>query len=154
MTNEDTLPNVHWCCPEAERVKLDVDGSCRLQDHVIRGGDVLDNQDGIWLSGITGHFGSFSSIQVELLVVEHGLELTWNLGHRHATLENYYLESIHIITEKVQIHLDLIVDVLPNIYGLLRGNWDVRLQHIYKEGNMMVNFMSKVSMRYHEDLKI
>ncbi|KAF1896341.1 hypothetical protein Lal_00043291 [Lupinus albus] len=81
MRIEQTVPNVHWCRPKAGRIKLNMDGSCRLQDHHIRGGGVIRNEDDLWLSGFNCHFGSGSFIQAELLVIEHGLELTWKLGH-------------------------------------------------------------------------
>ncbi|XP_019414613.1 PREDICTED: uncharacterized protein LOC109326381 [Lupinus angustifolius] len=113
------------CFPDIGWVKINVDGSCSLRDQSIRGGGVIRNEDGIWLSGFSINFGTGSSILAELLAIECGLTLAWNLGHRKVILKSDCLEAIHIITVRMQVRLDRLSEVITSIGGLLKRNWDL-----------------------------
>ncbi|XP_019415559.1 PREDICTED: uncharacterized protein LOC109327034 [Lupinus angustifolius] len=117
-----------------------------LRDHSIRGGGVIRSDCGIWISGFSTTFGIGSSILAELLTIEFGLKLVWNLGYRNVILESDCLEAIHFISGRVQVHLDRLAGIILSISDLLERNWEVRTYHIFRKGNSVADFLAKLSL--------
>ena len=64
---------------------LIVDGSWNAGVTRMGCGGMLADENGSWISGFSISFGHGNAFISELLALDHGLRLVWNLGYRHIT---------------------------------------------------------------------
>ncbi|KAF1895774.1 hypothetical protein Lal_00037890 [Lupinus albus] len=101
---------------------------------VMNGGGVLRDYEGKWLFGFSANFSVGSPILAELMGMDQGLRLAWNLGYKQITLESDCLESVQIILEDIHIRLQQIGKV------------------VY-EANQVADYMSKLGSHSSEKLR-
>ncbi|KAF1879364.1 hypothetical protein Lal_00005830 [Lupinus albus] len=142
------------CRPFPGQVKLNVDGSCIRGTNVMGGGGVIRDHEGRWLSSFSANFGVGSPILVELLAMEHGLNLAWDLGFKEIILESDCLEAVQIIPDGVRICLDNILLHVSNVRTWLTRNWMVEVKFVVREANKVADFMVKLGSHSSTILKI
>ncbi|KAE9614458.1 hypothetical protein Lal_00012188 [Lupinus albus] len=105
------------------------------------GGAIRDHDDHL-LSGFCVNFGVGSPILAELLAMEHGLKLAWDLGFKKVILESDCLEAMQVIRDGVLICLDNILLVVSNVRTWLSRNWMVEVKFVDRDVNKVADFMA------------
>ncbi|CAI0468084.1 unnamed protein product [Linum tenue] len=78
--------------------------------------------------------------------------MAWEKGYRKVLLQLDSTTAINIITSHEQTE-DRYHNLIQQLQGLIHRNWEVRISHIYREGNKVVDFLANkghsVSIGYH-----
>ncbi|KAF7838891.1 ribonuclease H [Senna tora] len=148
------VKHIRWLPPEAGWVKVNVDGACsskgRDHGHAACGGVVRD-ENGNYMVGFLKNLGSCSPIQAELWGVHSGLSTAWLHGFRRVIIE---VDSM-VVCGMMQ---GLLSDSHPcaalvrQIHGFLGKDWEVRVQHTYREGNHVADAMARAAYQSGKDL--
>ncbi|GMI74428.1 hypothetical protein HRI_001112100 [Hibiscus trionum] len=130
-----------WQRPPASWVKANADGSVQGQQQTAAIWGVFRDSAGVWLFGFARAIGSCSVLMSELWAVYDTLLHAWRLGFRKVWLESDNLEVMRILKgESTALSGDALVDL---IFGLLCRDWEVRIQHIGREGNKVADFLAR-----------
>ncbi|XP_019440200.1 PREDICTED: uncharacterized protein LOC109345547 [Lupinus angustifolius] len=153
MALVDNIPLTHWRFPEIGQVKLNVNGRCIRSSYIMGGGGVLLESSGSWLVGFSANFSVSSSILAELLALEHGFSLAWNMGFRKVVMESDCLEVAHIISKGFHTRIHRILTVVNNVRFWLARDWVVDRKFVVQEANMVTNFMPKLGSHSSKEFK-
>ncbi|GMI86798.1 hypothetical protein HRI_002349100 [Hibiscus trionum] len=131
---------VRWQCPPEGWVKLNADGSVYGQHKEAAIGGVVRDSLGRWLFGFARRIGVCSVLMAELWAAYEALMHAWRMGFKKVVLESDNLEVTRILSnESMALRGDVVVDL---IFGLLCRDWEVRVQHIGREGNMVADLLA------------
>ena len=89
------------------------------------------------------HVGLTTNNMAELEAVRQGLEMAWNMGVKHLQLE---LDSKVVLNWLTISNLNYPTNILPLICdckNLLEQEWEVHMQHVYREANGCANALAK-----------
>ncbi|XP_057429441.1 uncharacterized protein LOC130722649 [Lotus japonicus] len=79
---------------------------------------------------------------MEHLAIFHGLRIAWDLGIRHVVCFSDSMLAISLVRDPPsQFHVFAVL--VNNICALLRRDWEVRVEHILREGNSCADFLAK-----------
>ncbi|KAK9265995.1 hypothetical protein L1049_012495 [Liquidambar formosana] len=131
------------CLPSSDPwVTLNIDGSSLGNPGCAGAGGLIRNSVGVWLKGFYHHIGSTTSVCAELWAIRDGLQLAWSMGHRHVILQLDAQIVISLLTQQMAPtpwHLTLVTDCR----SLLQRDWQVQIQHVYREANKCADFLAK-----------
>src|ERR1044072_2929243 len=103
--------------------------------------------------GFFGSGGDDTVLCMELMAIYHGLRLAWEHGFRKVLCLTDSLLSVSLIqTQLSQFHEYAVI--VGNIKALLRREWEVRLCHTLREGNMCADFLAKAGARQDHSLEV
>ncbi|XP_057455945.1 uncharacterized protein LOC130747118 [Lotus japonicus] len=103
---------------------------------------VVRTVDGSWRLGYAGHLGIADNLCAELFAILHGLTLCWDHGFREIDLFSDSLLALGLIT-KVLPPFHRYGSVIGRVKALLQRPWQVRCQHILREGNAVADYLAK-----------
>lgn len=78
-------------------MKLNVDGSYRLQENQMGFGGLLRDEKGIWLAGFMGMECAGSALLAEALAMREGLKMSLLRGHRCVYCESDNQELVRFV---------------------------------------------------------
>ena len=93
--------------------------------------------------GFTMSVGSSSVLMVELWGLLTGLSLAWNHGFHNLILECDSTLAIHLVTKGCNSHHPY-SHMVEKILELLNQDWNVRVFHLVKEGNRIVDQLANL----------
>lgn len=132
---------IGWKPRPDEWIKLNVDESKSHQSKIAGCGGVLRGSTGYWLRGFSRNLGNCSVLLEELWGILTGLELAWELGFRNILLESDSHNAVSLLTKNhSQTHLCRAI--LNSIKSYLQRNWRVQVYHIYREGNVVADWLA------------
>ncbi|KAF1859238.1 hypothetical protein Lal_00009822 [Lupinus albus] len=79
------------------------------------GGGAIRDHACKWSSRFSTNFGVGLLILVELLAINHGLKLAWNMWFKQIILECNCFEVVQIITDDVQVLFHQILEMVCDI---------------------------------------
>ncbi|KAK8521953.1 hypothetical protein V6N12_066523 [Hibiscus sabdariffa] len=85
---EQRARSIVWKPSAPDKVKLNIDGACRLSDGVASCGGVFRDSNGAWVAGFSKYVGRCSALEAEFWAVFEGLQCAWQLGHRRVLVES------------------------------------------------------------------
>ena len=102
---------------------------------------MLQDKNGRWLMGFSLNIGYCTSVMAELWAVFKGLEQVWHLGYKHVVLDVDSKEVNDLLLSHFssQWRYGLL---LAKCLCLLQMNWDIRVQHVYREGNRVADCLA------------
>ncbi|KAK8992763.1 hypothetical protein V6N11_048833 [Hibiscus sabdariffa] len=86
--------------------------------------------------------GKCSALEAEFWAVFEGLQCAWQLGCRRILVESDNTDVVRALQAKVTN--TVYSSLLGHIRTLLRYNWEVKFCHVFREGNRVVDSMTKV----------
>ena len=89
------------------------------------------------------HIGLATNNIAELAAVRQGLAMAWNMGIKHLQLE---LDSEVVLNWLTISNLNYPTNILPLIcdcMNLLDQEWEVHMQHVYREANGCADALAK-----------
>ena len=89
------------------------------------------------------HVGLATNNMAELVVVRQGLAMVWNMGVKLLQLE---LDSKVVLNQLTISNLNYPTNILPLICdcrNLLDQEWEVHMQHVYREANGCADALAK-----------
>ncbi|XP_073051225.1 uncharacterized protein [Primulina eburnea] len=138
---------VRWTPPPPGWKSLNVDGSCNHKSHKAGGGGILRDELGDWISGFTHNIGWCSVEEAELWAVRKGLELAWNSGYKKIVLG---LDSAKVLQwlKKEEVPCSSVLNLLSTCFNILNREWEVRINHIYREQNRAADYLASEAKKY------
>ncbi|EOY03895.1 Uncharacterized protein TCM_019113 [Theobroma cacao] len=105
-------------------------------------GCAVSDSDGHWLRGFTVKLDSYSAYQAKLWqYIYQSLKLAWELGLRRIWLQvdnRMVVNAVTTPSSRPYANSDL----LQVIRTFLQRQWEVKILHIYQEGNMIADHMA------------
>ncbi|MCH79377.1 putative non-LTR retroelement reverse transcriptase [Trifolium medium] len=134
------LHEVYWQPPAEGRMKLNTDGACKDGRNAGCGG-ILRGSDGQWLGGFAKSIGICNAFIAELWGVFEGLKYARSLGYNAIDLNVDSMIVVQAIrTGKTRSILGH--NLVKNIMRLMRLDWDVTINHVYREANYCVDALA------------
>ena len=124
-----------------------MDGSALGNPGLAGAGGVLRDHWGRWISSFSLYVGLATKNLAELVAIRQGLEMAWAKGTKHLQLE---LDSKVVLTWLTNPCVNYPTNMLPLIYdcrNLLTLEWEVHVQHVYREENGCADALAKWGTR-------
>ncbi|KAJ9136204.1 hypothetical protein P3X46_033305 [Hevea brasiliensis] len=100
---------------------------------------------GQWKTGFVARYGICSSVHAEIQALAHGLQLAWDMGCRVVVVELDSEVVFGLVSKGKPINKNL--HWLVSYYkGLLNREWQVILQHCYREANNVADRLANMGM--------
>ena len=83
----------------------------------------------------------------ELLAVEHGLRLAWNLGYRSLLCVTGCQDALNVLTSTLDVRHYWAFDTIHRIRSLLNWDWHVVFELVHREMNVIVDALATKASR-------
>ncbi|KAH9706363.1 hypothetical protein KPL70_012184 [Citrus sinensis] len=93
------------------------------------------------IGGISANLGVCSVIKAELWGVLHGLRMAWDLGYRRIQVGTDNCSVVQLIKEN-NANVTEFSNIIEMIKELIRRDWRIQIDHIYREANSAADFLS------------
>ncbi|GAU39987.1 hypothetical protein TSUD_211080 [Trifolium subterraneum] len=134
---------VTWTKPVEGTVCLNVDGSLLGATNTASYGGLIRDSNRVILSGFYGTTSVQSILFAELMAVLHGLQICWESGFRRITCFSDSLQTVNLIRDGVSTHHRSSNEVFI-IHQLLANDWEVVIDHTFREGNACADVLAKM----------
>ncbi|KAG7979916.1 hypothetical protein I3843_05G155000 [Carya illinoinensis] len=125
-TRKKQLKYIKWEMPEVRTVKLNVDGGARNNPGEAGGGGIIRDSRGRCIAGFAHNYGIASNTVAECRALLDGLRLCKQLKFQNVLVESDYMVVMDWVTS-----------------GGISREISARFRHIFREANMVVNFLAK-----------
>ncbi|KAK4282627.1 hypothetical protein QN277_013982 [Acacia crassicarpa] len=132
--------NIAWQFPKEGYIKINTDGEAKGNPGLAACGVVIRNTHGCWLGGYAFRLGICSAYKAELWGMLHGLEEAWQAGFRRVILESDSLIAVTVLTRGGGAIRES--RLISRIRTWMNKEWEVQLQHTYREGNMCADWIA------------
>lgn len=133
----------HWTPPPPDAVKLNMDGSYNPNSTDMSVGGLIRSNSGEWIVGLSAFEGSGDAFLAELIAVKKGLSLAWDEGHRRIWCESDSLDAIISLQHRDRRKYHKYTFVIEDILSLLKRQWHVEFEHIFRESNTCADFLAQ-----------
>ncbi|KAH9685693.1 putative ribonuclease H protein [Citrus sinensis] len=128
-----------WLC-----VSLNTDGARKGSGYAGVGGLIRDS-NGNWLMGFTVNLGMCSVLSAELWGLLHGLRVACDHGFRRLQVGVENKSIVHLL-ERAHPSANENAILVKAIRELLAHDWIVHMEHVYREANSAVDFLTSYSL--------
>ncbi|KAL6497326.1 hypothetical protein OROGR_029255 [Orobanche gracilis] len=128
-------------------VVLKVDGSWLRGVNRMGCGGVLCHRSGAWIVGFSVSHGFGSPFLAEVLAIERGLRLAWELGYRSFTCASDSRNAIDVLTSAIDTSMYWASDTIHRVRSLLAQDWSVTLRYIPRERNLAADCLARQASR-------
>ncbi|CAL1380070.1 unnamed protein product [Linum trigynum] len=108
-------------------------------------GGVLRDESGRILKAFVGNIGEPSITRVELEGIVHGLRMARNEGYRRVVIQTDSQTVVELIEGAEERHPHFLA--VQSALRLLDRDWQVRLVHVFHEGNYVADYLVSVGHR-------
>ena len=144
--NRTTISHIQWTPPPEGWCKLNVDGASKGNPGAAGAGGLLRDQSGNWITGFALNLGYCTSVKAELAALLKGLEL----AKRHGIAKLI----VHIDSQVVCHKLRMQHPKNKGYYFLVKrsqellnnSEWDVKVEHCYRESNQAADFLANMGL--------
>lgn len=109
-------------------------------------GCVARDINGQWLVGEARGVGRAEPLSVELCAIYYGLQLTWKRNYRNVILRSDSLDAIRLILGGGNGNADD-RELTEGCKVLLTREWVVEVEHVFREGNRVADWLAKSAIR-------
>ncbi|CAL1392250.1 unnamed protein product [Linum trigynum] len=131
-----------WDRPPPGWVALNTDGSVVLSSASAMAGGILRDSNDRFLRALSANLGDRSITHAELARIYHNLILAWEMGARKVRLQTDSMTAIAIIQTNRDNHPHR--TMAASIRQLLERDWEVTLEHVFRESNYVADHMATV----------
>ncbi|KAF7842214.1 reverse transcriptase [Senna tora] len=147
------LEFISWKPPKQDWMKINVDGSHRKDDNSICCGGVVRDNSGRWITGFTKRLGHGSAFQAEIWAILLGLRFSHDKGFPKVIIETDSIMALNFVQSNTDIQHPL-GGIRARIRELLSMDWQVKLVHTYREGNMVADALANAGHDQLLDIRI
>ncbi|CAN1800814.1 Putative ribonuclease H protein At1g65750 [Linum perenne] len=141
------MTNVKWSPGPRGWQTLNVDGSVDRQSGRTAAGGLLRDHSGRCDLAFTMNLGVCTITRAEMRGAIEGLGRAWNEGARKVNLQMDSRAAIALLVNGNDTTNQHALETLQ-FNELLSRNWDVRIEHIYREGNGAADFLAGIGYGY------
>ncbi|GAU10733.1 hypothetical protein TSUD_425170, partial [Trifolium subterraneum] len=134
---------IGWQPPPSGWIRLNTDGSCDENGRIGCGG-ILRGSEGEWLGGYAKFIGKGNAYIAELWGVMEGLELARRMKFQAVELHVDSFVVVQALTND-SIGSPCGSAIIQKIRKLLRLEWEVKVQHAYRETNKCADALASIS---------
>ncbi|KAH9734293.1 putative ribonuclease H protein [Citrus sinensis] len=131
---------IRWDPPPWPFLCLNTDGARKGNGEASAGG-LLRDCHGNFIHGFSANLGVCSVIKAELWGVLHGLRMAWDLGYRRIQVGTDNCSVVQLIKEN-NANVTEFSNIIEMIKDLIRRDWRIQIDHIYREANSAADFLS------------
>lgn len=152
---QQSLIDIKWNPPLGEWVRPNTNGTSKGDMRVGYGGLIGDN-NGTWHGGFSKNIGSYDANITKLWGVLEGLKFAFNKGYKRLELHIDNKDISYVITNTCTLARSG-RGLTQRIKSILDWEWEVRIDHVYREANAYKNTLAnlslyhKIGIRYYED---
>ena len=144
---------IRWHPPPSPFLKLNMDGSALGNPRLAGVGGVLRDHWSRWISSFSLHVGLATNNLAELAAVRRGLEMAWDKGTKHLQLELDFKVVLTWLTNPCVNYPTNMLPLICDCKNLLTLEWEVHVQHVYREVNGCTDALAKRGTRQRSDLR-
>ena len=85
-------------------------------------------------------------LQAELWALLDGVEIAWSAGYTHIKVEVDCLLALHLLDQEGK-HVNAYSNFIRQILSILGREWQIGLQHVYREGNKCADFLASYALQ-------
>ncbi|KAE8684745.1 hypothetical protein F3Y22_tig00111105pilonHSYRG00339 [Hibiscus syriacus] len=130
-----------WKAPPIGLIKVNSDGSTKVNCGLASCGGVVRNSEGEWLVGFKKFLGMCSILEAEFWGIYVGLLCAWNIGLRKVIVKNDNVNVSNTLQGIKQTSISLMI--VDHIKCLLDREWEVRFNHVLRSGNKVADLLAK-----------
>ena len=97
-----------------------------------------------WIHGFSYNLGSCNVVEVEIRGILQALRLAWSLGFMRLLVAAYSLLVVKWLQGAyescIRVH-----NLFVAIKELLAREWEVKLEHVYREQNRAIDYLTSIS---------
>ncbi|CAI0558204.1 unnamed protein product [Linum tenue] len=105
-------------------------------------GGILRGEDGRMIKAFAMNLGETSITRAELEGIVQGMRLAWEQGYRKVMVQTDSQIAIYLIREAADRHPHFLL--VQEARRLLACDWQVQLIHVFREGNVVVDYLALV----------
>nr|POE67414.1 putative ribonuclease h protein [Quercus suber] len=139
-------PSVNWS-------KLNTDGSAQGNPGLTRGGGIIRDSHGNWISGFARAIGIASSLAAELWAVRDGLQLCSTLALEAVEVECDALVAVSLLSQANRTNSEF-SSLIDDCKNLMRNLPQVRLKHCFREANRCADALAKFGANMEDDFVV
>ena len=98
--------------------------------------------NGNWVSGFSVSFGYGNAFLSEILAIEHGLRLAWNLGHKSLTCVTDCQEARTVLTTVSDVGGYWAADAILRVKMMLSWDWDISFGVVSRDRNVIADALA------------
>jgi ribonuclease HI len=140
------MKDIQWKCPEKGWISLNTDGAAKSDTTMAGCGGILRNDNGIWITGFSKFLGSTTAYMAEVWGLYEGLSLARSLGIERLEVQ-VDSEALVKATNKDGMGCTMSWNIMQKIRDLLKLNWEVRIRHIFREGNRCADALANMGCK-------
>ncbi|CAI0385655.1 unnamed protein product, partial [Linum tenue] len=134
-------------------VCVNTDGSVKQPGSTAAGGGLILDLSGKCLGAFVENLGVCTITRAKIMAAIRGLRVAWRNGYRKVLLQMDSTTAINILTSSE--HMEHMYYILvQQLQELLNKSWEVKISHIYREGNKVANFLvnkgHSISIGFHD----
>jgi ribonuclease HI len=143
QTCQKVVKDIKWLRPERGWTCLNTDGAAKRDTGMAGCGGIVRTDNGIWLAGFSKFLGNTSAYMAEAWGLYEGLAMARNLGIERLEVQ-VDSEALVKATERDGIGCTMSWNIMKKIRDLLKLNWEVRIRHIFREGNRCADVLANL----------
>ncbi|CAN1185855.1 Putative ribonuclease H protein At1g65750 [Linum perenne] len=133
---------IRWEAAQSPWVTLNTDGSVIATTGQAATGGALRSSDGRLMDAFSGNLGKCSITRAEITGLVIGLERAWNLAVRDVAVQVDSACAVALLNGSWNLEHQHAC-ILDRFRQLSARPWRVRVYHIYREGNHLVDFLAR-----------
>ncbi|CAL1375573.1 unnamed protein product [Linum trigynum] len=136
-----TTQKLAWSPPPQDWMCVNTDGSEKQPGSEAAGGGIIRDWMGKCMGAFVENLGVCTITRAEIMAAIRGLQMAWKNGYRKVLLQLDSTTAINILTSQDQIE-HRYHNLVLQFQRLLQQNWEVKISHIYREGNKVADFLA------------
>lgn len=132
-----------WEKPYVSWVKLNCDGSLKLDPRRAGCGGLLRNSGGSWIRGFSRHLGNCSILKAEAWAVLEGIRLAEQCGVVKLCLESDSALVVNAINDPSNCPVE-VFGIVRRARMMLESFDDWSMKHVWREANLCADFLANM----------
>jgi ribonuclease HI len=138
---------IGWKCPREGWIKLNCDGAHKSSINLSGCGGLLRNSNGTFLKGYARKIGSCDALHAEMWGMYIGMDLARRQGITHLQVESDSKVLVDMVTGNCNTNGN-ISTLIRRIRDLKNMNWQVQINHTWREGNKSADWLANFSFNF------
>ncbi|CAN1147578.1 Putative ribonuclease H protein At1g65750 [Linum perenne] len=140
------IVDITWDPGPSDWMTVNTDGTVDPISGRAAAGGLIRNAAGHCVSAFSMNIGCCSITRAELRGAITGLRTAWDLGFRKVEVQVDSMAVLALVNSAENPVHQHTLEVL-DIHDLLRKDWEVKIRHVYREGNRAADFLADMGFR-------
>lgn len=144
LLGKKELRQIAWVPPPEGWIKVNTDSAYSATEELATAGGLIRDNQGNFIEGFTLNVGSCNPLSAEPWAILHCLQLAWDRGFRNVIMETDYLMASTLVKKGIDVP-NKFWPLTTTIKSLLSLDWNVRVEHVFRECNRAVDWLTKLA---------